>query len=96
LHARRPERSAEIRCRRGYLLPDLHIDPAYAIDSDTWRTWRETEKDLKRRAGFLGDRDFPFDNPPPPRRRTRQPLAPTQDDPDVYLILCISKETDTK
>ncbi|XP_047043982.1 probable auxin efflux carrier component 3b [Lolium rigidum] len=67
--AREPERSAKIR-RRWYLSPDLHADPAYAIDSDTWCTWCETEKDLRRRAGFLVDRDFPFDHPPSPRHQT--------------------------
>jgi hypothetical protein len=63
--------SSEIQRRRLYLPPNHHAAPAYAIDSDTWRTWRETEKDLRRMAGFLGDMDFPFDHSPPPRRRTR-------------------------
>jgi hypothetical protein len=61
-----PNRSAEIRRRRRYLPSDLRVDPAYTIDSDTWRTFREFEKDPRRRAGFLGDRNFPFDRPPAP------------------------------
>jgi hypothetical protein len=77
--ARQPYRSPENRRRRRYLPPDLPADPAYAIDSDTRR---ESEKDLRRRASFLCDRDFPFDHPSAPHRRTRQPPAPAQDDDD--------------
>ncbi|KAK1679789.1 hypothetical protein QYE76_040637 [Lolium multiflorum] len=77
---RASERSAEIRHRRWYLPSDLHADPAYAIDSNTWRTWRKTEKDPRRMAGFLGDIEFPFDYPPPPLQRTREPPTPPQDD----------------
>jgi hypothetical protein len=32
---RKLDRSAEIRCRRQYLPPDLHADPAFAVDSNT-------------------------------------------------------------
>jgi hypothetical protein len=39
--------------RSRYLPPDLRFDPAYAIDSDSWRTHRESEKDPRRKAGFL-------------------------------------------
>nr|XP_051202194.1 uncharacterized mitochondrial protein AtMg00810-like [Lolium perenne] len=38
LPPREPERSAEIGHRRRYLPSDLRADPAYVIDSNTWRT----------------------------------------------------------
>jgi hypothetical protein len=40
----------------------------------------------RRRAGFMGDMDFPFDRPPAPRRRRRQALTPAQDDHDEDYI----------
>jgi hypothetical protein len=43
--AHEPDRSAEIRRRRRYLPPDLRADPAYAIDSPSWRTYLSTETD---------------------------------------------------
>jgi hypothetical protein len=39
-----------------------------------------TGKDLRKVAGFLGDRALRFERPPPPHHRTRQPPAPPQDD----------------
>nr|XP_051205654.1 actin cytoskeleton-regulatory complex protein pan-1-like [Lolium perenne] len=83
---REPDRSAEIRRRRRYLPPDLHSDPAYAIESDSWRTWLLSERGRRRRAGFMGDMDFPFDRPPAPHRRAQQAPTPAQyedDDDDV-------------
>ena len=74
--AREPDRSAEIRRRRRYLPLDLRADPAYDIDSDNWHSYLEDERNPRRRAGFMGDRDFPFDRPPPPRPRRQQ--APTR------------------
>jgi hypothetical protein len=64
----------------GWQSVHLRVDPAFAVDSDSWHSWHGTEEDPRRVAGFLGDRDFPFERPPPPRRRTRQPPAPPQDD----------------
>jgi hypothetical protein len=55
-----PERTAEIRLKRRYLPEDLRADPAYAIDSDRWHTWRQIETEKRGVAGFLGDRDYPF------------------------------------
>jgi hypothetical protein len=52
---RKPERSAEIRRRRAYLPPDLCDDPAFAVSSYHWHTWRRTEEVLRSNAGFLGD-----------------------------------------
>ncbi|KAK1601127.1 hypothetical protein QYE76_007888 [Lolium multiflorum] len=74
----------EIRRRRRYLPPDLRADPAYAIDSESWRTYLSTETDSRRRAGFMGDRDFPFDRPPPtrPRRQQAPPRAQYNGDDD--------------
>jgi hypothetical protein len=77
---------------RRYLSPDLRTDPAYAIDFDTWRTWRESRKDPRRRADFLGDRDFPFDHPPTPRRPTRQAPEPAHDDEDCSDALAYHNE----
>jgi hypothetical protein len=50
----------EIQCKRSYLPPDLRIDPAYAVDSDRWLTYSRIKTDPRRKAGFLGDRDYPF------------------------------------
>nr|XP_051229039.1 uncharacterized protein LOC127346821 [Lolium perenne] len=75
---REPDRTAEIRRRRRYLPPDLRADQAYAIGSESWRTYLSTERDRRRRAGFMGDRDFPFDRPPPTCPRRQQ--APTRRD----------------
>jgi hypothetical protein len=80
--ARQPYRSPENRRRRRYLPPDLHADPVFAVDSNSWHNWRQTEEAPRRQAVFLSNRDFPFDRPPPPRRRTRQPPMPPQDDDD--------------
>nr|XP_051211107.1 uncharacterized protein LOC127328553 [Lolium perenne] len=70
--AREPDRTAEIRRRRRYLPPDLCDDPAYAIDSGSWRTYLSTETDKRRRAGFMGDRDFPFGSASPTRPRRQE------------------------
>jgi hypothetical protein len=56
---REPGRSTEIQRRRRYLPPDLRVDPAFIVDSNRWHTWRQTEEDSRRHAGFLGNRDFP-------------------------------------
>jgi hypothetical protein len=81
---REPEMTAEIGHRWKYLLPDLHADPTFIMNSDLWLTWHNTEKNLRRKAGFLGDQDYPFGPPPapaPPRRkRQRGPPARPQDD----------------
>jgi hypothetical protein len=79
---REPARSAEIRRRWRYLPTDLHADPNFVVDCNTWRTWPKTDHNPRRKAGFLGEMDFPFDWPPPPHRPTRQPPAPPQDDDD--------------
>jgi hypothetical protein len=42
---REPERSTEIRRRRRDLPPDHRADPAFAANSNSWHTWRETEDD---------------------------------------------------
>jgi hypothetical protein len=68
-----------------YLPPDARTDPAYAIDSDSWRTYLVSEMDRRRRAGFMGDRDFSFNRPPPPRPRRQQASAPAQYDDNDYI-----------
>jgi hypothetical protein len=88
LHLHELERSTEIRRRRKYVPQDHHADPSFVVDSGLLHTWRETERHPRRKAGFVGDRDYPFDepltpaNPLAPPRRTRQPAppAPPQDD----------------
>jgi hypothetical protein len=45
---REPERYAEILRRRAYLPPDLHDDPAFAVSSNQWHTWRRTETSRSR------------------------------------------------
>jgi hypothetical protein len=93
--AREPERTKEIRRRRRYLPADLRADPAYAIDSESWRTYLSTETDSRRRAGFMGDRDYPF-GPAPPARRQQAPTRREQpqhndrededDDDEAYAV----------
>lgn len=80
LPAAEPARTAEIKRRRRYLPADLREDPAYAVGSARWDCFRRVEKDKRRIAGFLGDRDFPFgvparsrrEPPPPPARRAME------------------------
>jgi hypothetical protein len=62
--------SLEIQRWHRYLPSALRHDPAFSVDSDLWHTWCEIEEDLRRKAGFLGDRDYSFDQPlahAPPR-----------------------------
>jgi hypothetical protein len=61
---RESERSAEIRRGRRYLPLDLRDNPAFP-----WSQINDThDARPRRKAGFLGDRDFLFERPPPPRR----------------------------
>jgi hypothetical protein len=70
---REPERTAKIGHRWKYPRSDLHANPTFVVNSDLWLTWRDTKKNLRRKAGFLSDRDYPFDQPPTPACPTAPP-----------------------
>jgi hypothetical protein len=56
----------EIQRRQACLPADLRADLAYAIDFDRWLTWCRFKKYQRRKAWFLGDRDYPIGPPSSP------------------------------
>src|SRR4051812_27286713 len=87
-----PACTVEARCRRHYLPADLRDDPAYTLNSPMWHQWRGVEFDKRHIHGYVGDRDYPFDQPPregrvwaaarptPPARRQYTPPCPAAEE----------------
>jgi hypothetical protein len=64
---------AEIECRHAILPSNLLRDPDFAVDSPMWDNYHHYHVvlDKRRKAGFLGDKDFNFSRPPRPREGGR-------------------------